>query len=161
MGSVILFFYIIVSALYENRIVGRNQWALPGRVAVFFRRAGSYRRQDFVVIGLRSLMYTSPACGTEVKVPVLRKFDTPQPWQWAFQVSASSQMEGISDLYSDIMSMLVAVGVSVLYLIVASVLYWNFSVADKLTSVATTVRQVLSTFRPAIAYRHLTSLEFV
>lgn len=43
--------------------------------------------------------------------------ESPRMWQWSFQVPASSQMEGIFDLYSDIMTILVFVGVLVFILL--------------------------------------------
>lgn len=47
--------------------------------------------------------------------------ESPRPWQWAFQVPASTQMEGLYDLYLDVMMVLVGVGLFVLYLFVVGV----------------------------------------
>lgn len=47
--------------------------------------------------------------------------ESPRPWQWAFQVPASTQMEGLYDLYLDVMMVLVGVGLFVLYLFIVGV----------------------------------------
>lgn len=51
--------------------------------------------------------------------------DLPLPWQLSFQNSASPQMEGIVDLYADIMTFLVGIFLFVIYVIENTVYFWN------------------------------------
>lgn len=67
-----------------------------------------------LVLAASALMQVSPFNGSNA-------LESPRPWQWAFQVPASTQMEGLYDLYLDVMMVLVGVGLFVLYLFVVGV----------------------------------------
>lgn len=54
--------------------------------------------------------------------------DLPLDWQVQFQDSASSQMEGITDLYADVMTFLAGVLVFVFYVLVVTVYSWHLNV---------------------------------
>lgn len=58
------------------------------------------------------------------------KKESPRPWQWAFQTPSSTQMEGLYDLYLDIMMILVSVGVLVAYLFFIAINSWSFKAID-------------------------------
>lgn len=111
--------------------------------------------------------------------------ESPRPWQWAFQVPASTQMEGLYDLYLDVMMVLVGVGLFVLYLFVVGVKSWEFEELNWLKSEGAveskpstktpaypapvglsiakgpSVYARLAIFRPAVYYSHMAVVEFL
>lgn len=170
-GSLALFFYLIFDALSSLRPAGRNQWSLATRLAVFSTRKSDsaviISRQDYVCVNLAVLEFNVVALeskGAVNVVPAKTTFESPRPWQWAFQTPASSQMEGIIDLYSDVMSILVGVGVFVLYLLVMGLRYWRFPLSRLFgfaTPTSRTVYNLLSSYKPSFVFKHLTALEFI
>lgn len=92
--------------------------------------------------------------------------ESPRMWQWSFQTPASSQMEGIYDLYLDIMTVLVAVAVFVGYLMYVTLLWWYFEEFDHPDFVLTknyltAFQERLSQLRPVVYYSHKASVEFI
>lgn len=63
---------------------------------------------------------------TQLILTLLKKNESPRPWQWAFQTPSSTQMEGLYDLYLDVMMVLVGVGAFVTYLFLAAITSWFF-----------------------------------
>lgn len=117
----------------RNVLAGRNQWSLAGRLAVLADKllatTGFIRmfRQDYVCINLFVLEFNRTAFDFDsgfTPTPMrLEGAESPRPWQWNFQTPASAQMEGIVDLYSDVMAILIAVGVLVAYLLVVGLAF--------------------------------------
>lgn len=69
-------------------------------------------------------------------------------------------MEGIVDLYSDVMAILVAVAVLVAYLLVVGLMFWDTKIAPNADSRHKEFKTFISSYRPAFNYKHLTFLEF-
>lgn len=88
-----------------------------------------------------------------------KKNESPRPWQWAFQTPASAQMEGILDLYSDIMAILVGIAVFVFYILYVGITVWKWDKFNFVTSPE--VRSFLVSRRPFAAYSHHTLLETI
>lgn len=71
-------------------------------------------------------------------------------------------MEGIVDLYSDVMAILIAVAVLVSYLLVVGLLFWDTKIAPHATqSQSGDFKRFAATYRPFFNFKHLTALEFV
>lgn len=106
------------------------------------------------------------------------KDDSLRPWQWAFQIPSSTQMEGLYDLYLDVMMVLVAVGIFVFYLFERGVRTWYFSeiawlrgwgaeanpdwrtVQNRIIT-GDAIYARLAVFRPAVFYSHMAVVEFL
>lgn len=92
--------------------------------------------------------------------------ESPRMWQWEFQTPASSQMEGIYDLYSDIMMILVAVAYFVIYILYYAVIEWrtapkyDYLFAPEFKQ-ETTLRQILVKAGPTVYFTHLAVVEFI
>lgn len=85
--------------------------------------------------------------------------DVPSPWQVCFHSPVSAQMEGILDLYADIMAILVFAGVAVGYLLYAAARTWTWDFFNFVPNLD--IRRFLMTQRPFIAYTHQTTLEVI
>jgi cytochrome c oxidase subunit 2 len=57
---------------------------------------------------------------------IQNKNDLPLPWQITFQDPASSQMEGIYDLYSDVMAFIVGILIFVAWMLLITLYYWGY-----------------------------------
>lgn len=70
-------------------------------------------------------------------------------------------MEGIVDLYSDVMAILVAVAVLVSYLLVVGLLFWDTKIAPRASHPqAQEFKDFAAPYRPFFNFKHLTALEF-
>jgi heme/copper-type cytochrome/quinol oxidase subunit 2 len=71
-------------------------------------------------------------------------------------------MEGIVDLYSDVMAILVAVAVLVGYLLIVGLLFWDTKIAPHSSKSveAQELKAFTAPYRPFFNFKHLTALEF-
>lgn len=70
-------------------------------------------------------------------------------------------MEGIVDLYSDVMAILLAVAVLVAYLLVVGVAFWNTKIAPNSLDGNKEFKSFTASYRPFFNFKHLTFLEFI
>lgn len=109
-GSMILFFYVIYDSLQNRYPAERNCWAPASRIAIIYRKASSndLYRFDVVLVSREAIRNYFESLQKEAN-----KYDAPTPWQWAFSTPSSFQMSGIHELYSDVVSILIVIGVLV------------------------------------------------
>ena len=166
-ASLSVFFYLIFSAMTLNINAGRNQWSLAGRLAVIaskfllFLKTLPPFRQDYICVNLFMAEYNVTSFDKTTLVPRSLKAESPRPWQWVFQTPASAQMEGIVDLYSDVMAILVAVAALVAYTIIVGLSFWKARIVEDNFNWRSDFRTFISTYRPTFNYKHLTVLEFL
>lgn len=82
---------------------------------------------SFLLLKKSNLLFSNLLGKTDCKI---KAGDLPLDWQVQFQDAASSQMEGISDLYADVMSVLAGVLVLVFYVLVITVTNWHLNISS-------------------------------
>lgn len=85
----------------------------------------------FLIFVIANMTLIQNFMENNAKIFYKKTYDLPTPWQVQFQDSASPAMEGISDLYADVMAFIVGIILFVGWMLYATVYNWSWSFSLK------------------------------